>query len=198
MLIRLIAGVGALLIVFGGTSTSAQSPADAYFHEAAQHYIADDVSTARQVVERGLEVVPSDPRLLSLRKKLEEAGRSEGGDSSQEQSRSGQQGARSDNGGTDAQSGETSQEGGSRSGTSGQPGDPSRQQEESSPSVLSDGEGSEREAGGQRGGANPGGTTSLSRTQAERLLQALEGQEKKLLREVQARSSESRTVEKDW
>jgi hypothetical protein len=38
----------------------------------------------------------------------------------------------------------------------------------------------------------------LSREQAERILQALEGQEKQLLREVQKREARPRRVEKDW
>jgi hypothetical protein len=39
---------------------------------------------------------------------------------------------------------------------------------------------------------------ALSRAQAARILQALENQEMKLLREVQARSQKTTTVEKDW
>jgi hypothetical protein len=40
--------------------------------------------------------------------------------------------------------------------------------------------------------------TPLSRAQAERLLRALEGQERQLLRQLRRRSSTSQTVEKDW
>lgn len=39
---------------------------------------------------------------------------------------------------------------------------------------------------------------TLTRTQAERLLRALEGQERQLLQELQMRSAKQETVEKDW
>jgi hypothetical protein len=56
-----------------------------------------------------------------------------------------------------------------------------------------------RTAGGQAGSpGRPASNGPLSRAQAERILQALQGQEKQLLREVQKRSARPTPVEKDW
>lgn len=56
-----------------------------------------------------------------------------------------------------------------------------------------------RTAGEQAGSpGRPASNGPLSRAQAERILQALQGQEKQLLREVQKRSARPTPVEKDW
>jgi hypothetical protein len=39
---------------------------------------------------------------------------------------------------------------------------------------------------------------TLSRAQAERFLRALEGQERRLLRQLRPQSTKRQTVEKDW
>lgn len=197
MTVRLVAGVGALLLAMGGT-VLAQSSAEAHFHEAAQHYIAEDLSAARQAVERGLEVAPSDPRLLSLQKKLEQTGRSQSDESSQKQGGSESQNTSSGNQSSNQSEEESEQGEQNQPGSSEPSGDSSPQSNASSPSVPSDASERGRTADGQRGGSSPEGMNALSRAQAERLLQALEGQEKRLLREVQTRSSEERSVEKDW
>lgn len=195
---RLLAGMGLLLVALGTTPAVAQSSTDTYFHEAAQHYINDDVSAARDVVEQGLEAAPSDPRLLALQKKLEQAGQSDGGDTSQEQAGSQDTPSnRKSSAGSSEE--ETEQEDGNRSRSSRQPETSSRQQgENESQSAFSNGAPTDREARQQGSGSSSRGAGALSRAQAERLLQALEGQEKKLLRELQTRSSEARSVEKDW
>lgn len=198
MTARLMAGVGVLLLVLGGPAF-AQSPADVHFHDAAQHYIADDLSAAQEEVERGLEVAPSDSRLLSLQEKLDQARRSEGGDSTEEQGGSSSQDSSSGEGASQDQRGEnTEQPGDPGAEESEESEDPSRPPDTPSSSMRSDGGEVDRDAEGQPGGSPPGGQGALTRAQAERLLQALEGQEKQLLREVQNRASESQSAEKDW
>jgi hypothetical protein len=58
------------------------------------------------------------------------------------------------------------------------------------PGSAADGESRGREQRAARG--------RLTRAQAERILRALQGQEKQLLREVQKRSGQAEPVEKDW
>ncbi len=193
---RWIGIIAGFLLVLGGTPAAAQSSADALFHEAAQRYVDGDVAAARQAVERGLDVAPSDPRLLALREKLQE----------QEKKREG--GDRSSQG--DSQN---DQEQGSAGGnTQEDPSAPSGQDSRSNLDDSSDPQSSqapddgasaraeedERQAPQRIRNADDRPTNSLSRAQAARLLQALENQEMKLLREVQGQAPKTETVEKDW
>lgn len=64
--------LGALL---GCPPASAQSAppdsAQAYFHRAAQHYLADDADTALQVIAEGLRMAPNNAKLQALRTEIE-------------------------------------------------------------------------------------------------------------------------------
>ena len=187
-----------LLVGGGGTPAVGQSSADALFHDAAQRYVAGDTEAARRAVERGLEIAPSDPRLQALRKTLEQQEKRRGG------GRPSPQGQQSQNQRDPSRGNEGSQE---QSGASGeespsQSDDPSRS--ESSPSGTPDPSStgsSGAKAQGRQGGDRPGARRSarrLSQAQAARLLQALENQEQRLLREVQGESEAPSRVEKDW
>ncbi len=191
-------GCAAALLLAAGTHVApAQSTADAYFHEAAQQYVADDVQAARRTVEQGLSVAPSDPRLLALREKLRQGKRPRGeqdssstGSQKNEQEQSDQSSKEDSKGGqqpSSEQSGESQP--GSRDSPSKQSGPRSSQQGSSDPSGRTD----ERRQGQ---GGRP--VDTLSRAQAERLLNALEGQERRLLRQLRSRSSERQPVDKDW
>ncbi|MFB6272259.1 MAG: hypothetical protein ABEL51_05120 [Salinibacter sp.] len=198
MPLRWIGVLAGLLLVLGGASAQAQSPADAFFHDAAQRYVDGNLAGARQAVERGLEVAPSDPRLQALRKKLKQQRKKRGG------------GGRSSRNGEQSQSQDQRSRGQqSQKQRSGKAGDKSRpradrssDQRSSRSSGNSDGRSesaSKRRTseGGQKDGRR---SNALSRAQAARLLRALERQEMRLLREVQARGrpSKSATVAKDW
>jgi len=190
-----IGAVGGVLLVLGGTPALGQSSADAFFHEAAQRYVSGDTEAARQAVEQGLEVAPSDPRLRALRRKLEQQEDRRGGGQT---SRHGQpsQSQRDPSDGNDAQEERSdAEQGESESETD------DASSAESSRSSGADPSSGESGAQGQPG--DPRSTQQrsrrrLSRAQAARLLQALEDQEQKLLREVQKQSQEPERVEKDW
>lgn len=195
--LRWIGLIGSLLLVLGSAPVAAQSSADALFHDAAQHYVRGDRDAARRAVERGLNVAPSDSRLLALQEKLRQQDRrGRGGDQSSRQgSQSRQQDQRS--------RGDNAQE--EQSGDSGQ--EPRSQANAPSDSQSSRRTGAQSAQTGQnaqdRGSRGPSDgdrqrTKALSRAQAARILRALESQEMELLREVQARSQKSTTVEKDW
>ena len=193
--IGLVAG---LLVGGGGTPAVGQSSADALFHDAAQRYVAGDTEAARRAVERGLEIAPSDPRLRALRKTLEQHEKRRGGGrpSPQGQQSQTQRDPSRGNEGSQEQSGASGEESQSQSD------DPSRS--ESSPSGTPDPSStgsSGAKAQGRQGGDRPGARRSarrLSQAQAARLLQALENQEQRLLREVQGESEAPSRVEKDW
>jgi len=190
--------VGGLLLGLGGTPALAQSSAEAFFHEAAQRYVAGDTEAARRSVERGLEIDPSDPRLQALRRTLERQREQRRGGRSSQQGQGGKN-QRDPSEGTEGQreqSDESGQEG--RSQSNAPDGEESSPEQESGPPSAGTAGG---EASGQRGTGRPGErrlAQSLSRAQAARLLRALETQEQKLLREVQGDAEEPQRVEKDW
>lgn len=203
-------------------SMSAQTEAerqagDPYFHEAAQYYVAEQKQPALQAIEEGLAVAPNHPKLLALRSKIREQQSAQPQPSDQGAERdnpqSGQQdnpdGAESSQGQGEQQEGDTPQENdGATPPTPGSAGEPGEQDAGPSDPPPTEGAGQQGEQpqqseggaaeSGRRDGRTGEQTDRLSRAQAERILQALEGQEKQLLREVQQREARPRRVEKDW
>jgi len=189
-----------LLCALGSRPAVAQKTAEAYFHEAAQHYIAEDVSAARGAVESGLERAPSDPRLLALQKKLQETRRRRTKKTAENgrQQQSGEQNGSNGEGDRSSPSGQRS-----RSEPGGQ--DPSsdgpRQQGQRHPSDEGDPSDASEQRSRATDPANASGVRSpgtLSRAQAEHLLRALEVQEQRLLRSLQIQDTKRPPVEKDW
>jgi len=196
-----------------------------YFHEAAQFYVAKQKRQALRVISDGLDVAPNHPKLLALKNKLENQpgarpdqnpGESDTeGPESQENAEPQEGESGQEEEGDAPQQGNQQPSPGS-AGESGQQGPP-RPPEQNDNSGEQEGDGQEGDGqqqrpgedgeqsrDGQSGGNESSGTPSgesterLSREQAERILQALEGQEKQLLREVQKREARPRRVEKDW
>jgi len=185
-----------------------------YFHEAAQHYVARQKQQALQTVESGLRVAPNHPKLLALKNKLEnqpsanpdqnQGESDEQGSQPQNDAQSQQNGSPQQGDNDAAQTGEQPSPG--PGGESGQQGPP--EQPESAPGDERDpdgqpGDDGNRPSDSQNDGEGRGDSSGrsgerLSREQAERILQALEGQEKQLLREVQEHEARPRRVEKDW
>lgn len=200
---RLVAIAGMVLLLgSAGTRAWAQQDADSYFHEAARQYVAGNDAAAQRAVERGLEQVPTDPRLNALLEKLQQSGRpkrqqdssSANSDNQSQQNTNSSSSNAAEQGESENASrsddGESQQSGRDTpsTGDSGQP-DP---QSESTASADS----SAMQEARRREGGTP--TDTLSRAQAERLLRALEGQERQLLRQLRTRSADRRSVEKDW
>jgi len=190
-------------------SGDAPRSADAYFHDAAQQYIAENIAAARRLVESGLDAHPSDARLQALKDQLERSQpRSSSDSSSQSQDgRSSESGSQGPKTADDAREGTEQGESGSASRDA--PNDPSSRPQgqrpgsdapPSSQEPRQDGDPRSAAPPQDNGSAGPGGRQrrSLSRAQAERILRALQGQEEQLLREVQKRSARPTPVEKDW
>ncbi len=191
-----------------------------YFHEAAQFYVAKQKRQALRVISDGLEAAPNHPKLLALKNKLEnqpgarpdqKPGESDTQGPKQQENAEPQEGNRGQEGENEAPQQGNEQPSPGSAGESGQQGPP-RPPEQNDNSGEQEGDGQPQRPGedgevspdGQSGGNESSGTPSgesterLSREQAERILQALEGQEKQLLREVQKREARPRRVEKDW
>ena len=194
--------VGVLLAAGSGMEARGQSGTASYFHEAAQQYVAGNRAAAQRAVEQGLEVAPSDPRLNALREKLKQQGEQPTGQQDSSATSSSDRSQQN----SDSSSSETSEEGDDSSPSSGNQGnEQSGEQNQSTAGTSQSGQQSgsftPTDSSGQaeprpRGGGAPRDT--LSREQAERLLRALEGQERQLLRELRTRSTTPRSVEKDW
>jgi hypothetical protein len=194
-------GIGSVAVcLLAGAPVVAQSTADAYFHEGAQAYVAGDRAAARRAVERGLEVAPTDPRLIALRTKLRQSGRPEGQRDSSATA-SGRRSQQSENapsdeateGGEDPSPSENEgpPQSGPRDPASAEASRPGQRQASRRPT-----DGAPQAEARRRGGGRP--VDTLSRAQAERLLRALEGQERQLLRQLRTRSARRQQVEKDW
>lgn len=185
-------------------SDATSSAAEPYFHEAAQAYIDNNLPTARRAVAQGLEVAPSDPRLLALREKLRQTRPSDrdpnqSADAERRQQQSSNQRQSSSDGGRSA-SDTGSRE---RQQAGAQTPEPAEGTGARSPygEEPREGESEGEMQRGARDGASSGErrpTGRLSRAQAEQLLRALEVQEQHLLRTLQPRDGERRSVEKDW
>lgn len=206
---RWTGAVAGLLLVLIGPPVQAQSPAESFFHEAAQQYVAGDVAAARRTVEQGLAVAPSDPRLLALQNKLERQ------DAGQEGSRSSSSGRRGRRSGEQAEEGRREK---SRSGTMQKSRARSGNSRSSDRSTQRFGQGRDdsRDAAARPLRRDPSASQSraqnedrsrdgrglpgniLSRGQAARLLRAVRNQEETLLREIRIQTLEKKQVEKDW
>lgn len=170
---------------------------EVYFHEAAQHYLDEQTESALQTVNAGLRVAPDHPKLQALREKLKEQN---------EQQRSG--------GGSGTGSAPDQQQSGSQAPNGDNPDDANRQTPDGTADTDPRSEQGERErdASEAASDANQDGapqnaepseapqrpTDTLTRTQAERILQALANQEEQLLRQLQKHGSSEQRVEKDW
>jgi len=182
---------------WGARVATAQQDADAYFHEAAQHYIAQNVPAARQAVEQGLEIAPADPRLLALRRKLNEADRRNRGGEGGTGDASRQSGKQGGAGNQRRSSSEEEERSSQKTGAQDSSGAGEEQEQRAAPGGE---ENPETQAEGSRSsqGEENRSRNVLSRAQAERLLRALELQEQRLLRSVQKRGNGETSVEKDW
>lgn len=49
---------------------SATEAGETYFHRAAQHYLAEDLEAAREIVTEGLRIAPDHPKLQALNEQL--------------------------------------------------------------------------------------------------------------------------------
>ena len=177
----------------------------AKYHEGAQSFIAGDVPAASAAVRAGLQAAPGDERLQKLRDLIEQE------QEEQDQRRGGQQDQDAENQDTE---GERDDEG--QSGGQGQqqppPDEPEsgagrdRTDTETTPpgdaGEDQDGPEGDGRSAGEGGPTPPGGEAvpegRMSRAQAERILDAVGGDERLLLRELRRSQPRGRRTDKDW
>ena len=189
------------LMLFGlsvaGTA-QAQPAGSSYFHRGAHLFIDGSTTEAKGVVMEGLRAAPNDPKLLALKKKLEQQQKqqSQSGKSNQQKKQDQNQQSKSNQG---QQKGNNEQS--SKSKKSGQQQEQKQQKEQSSQEQQK-----QQRAGKQKQQQSPQtarrapyrNPKKMSKQQALRILQALGNQEQKLLREIKEAESRPRHVEKDW
>ncbi|NND71846.1 MAG: hypothetical protein HKN43_09715 [Rhodothermales bacterium] len=171
----------------GVTSTVRAQSALEFFHSGAKAYVGEELPEALNLVQSGLEIEPENARLIALKEKIEEEQENqqqEQGNNDQESSDN-QENQQEDQQEQDSEQEQESEQENSDQQEQEQSGDPSEENEEQQQPESSNQE-------------MPPDPDQLSKEQAERILQALENEEAKLLREVQKIKGRPRRVEKDW
>lgn len=149
----------------------AEPPAAARFHDGARLYVDGDLDAAAAAVDAGLAEAPSDARLRALRELIRQQQPPGGG---------GEQPDAPDAAGDDAPPDE---------GDSDAPPD----------DAPSDGEGDAAPSPpAAPGGGAPGRDASMSRAEAEALLDAVGGDERLLLRQLRRPPTAGPRPERDW
>ena len=201
-MIRHVLLVGGLLLALSMQSILAQErPAEDYFHAAAQQYIGEEVQQAIQTAQAGLQAHPGDAKLQALLEKLQqkrERQTGSGNESGQQQQQDNASESNAASGQNEDQPSSPEQQQGSDAEDQQSPESPEQQEGASAQNQNAQ---QDQQEGSPDGAAGSGGTEiteRLTRAQAERILRALENQEKQLLREVQQHGDPERQVKKDW
>ena len=180
----------------GGPSVSATER----YHAGAQAFIDGDMARASAAVEAGLQVAPNNARLQALRDLIEQ------NQDQQDQQQGGQNSddAQNESGGENEQEGDEGQNGDSQNQPP-PPEEPGAEQDQTrtqpqNPGQQQDGQGGRDDAPSTAGQASQADATpgEMSRAQAERILDAVGGQEQLLLRELRRAPTRGRRTDKDW
>lgn len=151
------------------------------YHAGAQAYIEGDNAAALEAVEAGLDVAPNDPKLQALRELLEQQ------QDPQDQNDGGQNDESEDSeAGDEGEQNEEQDQG--EQPDDGQEAEQDETQTRSSEAQA--GEAPEQPAGRE--------AESMTRAQAERILDAVGGEEELLLRELRRAPTQRSRSDKDW
>lgn len=186
--------ISILGLLFLTVDVARAQSADDFFHSGARSYVESQLPVALEAVNAGLDVDPDNARLTALKQEIEkemENQEQQQGDNSQQSSDDQQQ-----------QQQEQSDEENSEQESEQQEDPEQQEQEQQDEQQQNQSEENESEENEEQGEQTPQDTppdpNELSKEQAERILQALENEEEKLLREVQKIKGRPRRVEKDW
>jgi len=163
------------------------SPTEQY-HVGAQAYIDGDNARALQAVETGLAVAPDDAKLRALHDLLEQQ------QQEQDQQDGGQQGdAQNQDAGDQGDEGDQGEDGEQQRGD--QPDDGGQEAEQDQTRTQQPDEAGSGDAPPQPAAREP---DEMSAAQAERILDAVGGEERLLLRELRRAPTQRRRSDKDW
>lgn len=168
------------------------------YHAGAQAFIDGDVGRAKTAVDAGLRAAPNNARLQALRDLIEqdqqEQDQQQGGQSSDD--------AQNQSGGEEGQEGDQGQDGQNPNQTL-PPEEAEAEQDRTRTQPQDPGE--QQDGNRQNGQAGAGQETEeavpqgeMSRAQAERILEAVGGEERLLLRELRRAPTRGRRTDKDW
>lgn len=164
------------LLVWAGSAMGTE--VESYFHSAANYYINGKYAEALRDIQAGLQLNPNDAKLNELLKKIE--------DELQRQQPS--QGDQQDQGEQEQQQQQQQQQ-------DQQAGNEQDQQQEQQGEQDQQQQAGAQEQQEQQQAINP---EEMSREDAERILQALEGQEKDVLKNRKLKGGGKRRSAKDW
>ncbi len=170
------------------------------YHAGAQAFVDGDMARAEQAVDAGLRAAPNNARLRALRDLIEQ----DQDEQDQQQGGRGSDDAQNESGSEEGEEGDQGQGGqnpnqppppdgpeAEQDQTRTQPQDPGQQQ--GGPGGRGDRQGGQA---GDEAEAVPQG--EMSQAQAERILDAVGGEERLLLRELRRAPTRSRRADKDW
>jgi hypothetical protein len=173
-----------LPFVFAASEPAAGQGSDDLYHGAARAYVQGETSRAEALAVRGLEVEPGHIRLQQLLELIQARPDPSAGGAG-EQSEDAPEGAppeQPDPAGQPPASGEPGE------GEDGEPDDGEPQESDPDAEAASGDEGADQGAEGQ----------PMSVDDAERILRAIEADERETLRQAQRRRSPTRPADKDW
>lgn len=156
----------------------AKMPNPEYFHNGANFYINGKLLEALQEVQAGLEQNPADPKLNALLQKIQEALKNQQ-PQQQEQQEQNEQEQQQDQQQQQQQQEQQEEQQQEEQEKRGQPGEEDQQQQEQQPQPAEN-------------------QQELSKEDAERILSALENQEKKALQNLKKKPTGIKRSAKDW
>lgn len=207
-LVLLALGLVALPVL---AQSAASGDAQANYHEGARLYVDGEMAPAEAAVRAGLALAPDDAKLQALLDLILQDQQDQDGDQNQDSEGDsgddGQEGDDPEDG--EGEDGEQGSEGDEPQdeGDGGQPDEPGDAERDGTDQPRNeDGDNDSAETRGARpgeGGDTPDGEAEpapgeMSRAQAERLLDAVGGEEQLLLREMRRAGSRLRRGDKDW
>ena len=172
----------AALLAQAQTAPAGASPADRY-HAGARAFVDGEQARALREVEAGLAAAPDDARLQALRDLIEQ----------QQQEQDDQDGGQQDQ----ADNSDASDDG--QDGDQGEQGqNPPDRPEDDGPEAERDQTQTGPSRDGEEAEAQPAEAAEMSRAQADRILDAVGGEERLLLRELRRAPTQRRRSDKDW
>lgn len=163
---------------------SAETPRDLY-HRGARLFVDGETDAALTAVDAGLARAPDDARLKALRDLIQQQQDEQDQQDNEQDSQDQDGGENPDDQDSDEDPGESDPNDGQESGADAPPRDPSQ------------GEG-QPPAPPASAGAQPGKPGEMTPAQADRILDAVGGQERLLLREIRRSPTGPRRSDKDW
>ena len=193
----------------------APTGAAALYHDAAAQYVAGELAPAEAAARQGLRLAPDNAKLQALLDLILQDQENQDGDQNQDpRGDSGDDGQQGEDSGQDGQPGEQGDSGlepgddgqNEEDPAGGNPDEPDETERDGTDQGAGqDGQNDDADGQGARpgeGGETPQGEAAaagqMSRAQAERLLDAVGGDEQLLLRELTRGQSRIRRGDKDW